>query len=137
MTFLREAPRRCFAVDAGGTEREMADLSEERLAANQATFREANERIEAAAADMELSEPVPFICECASRECTEIVHLTLAEYEDVRARPRRFFNVPGHEVLSVEAGAGVVAERTSRYVLVDKVGVAGAVAEDRYRELAD
>jgi hypothetical protein len=115
----------------------VADLSQERLAENQATFREANERIEAAADDMGLLEPVPFICECAARECTEIVRLTLTEYEDVRSNPRRFFNALGHERLSVEAGAGVVVETTPRYVLVDKVGVAGEVAQERYRELAD
>jgi hypothetical protein len=115
----------------------MPDLTEERVAENQATFREANERIEAAADDMGLFEPVPFICECAARDCTEIVRLTLAEYEDVRAKPRRFFNVPGHEALSVEAGAGVVVESTPRYVLVDKVGVAGEIAAERYQELAD
>jgi hypothetical protein len=113
------------------------DLTQERMAENQATFRDANERIEAAADDMGLFEPVPFICECAARDCTEIVRLTLAEYEEVRSNPRRFFNVPGHEALSVEAGAGVVAETTPRYVLVDKVGVAGEISKERYQELAD
>ena len=115
----------------------MSDLTEARMAENQSTFREANERIEAAADDMGLFEPVPFICECAARDCTAIVRLTLTDYEDVRSNPRRFFNVPGHEALSVEAGAAVVVETTPGYVLVDKVGVAGEISKERYRELAD
>jgi hypothetical protein len=113
------------------------NLSEERLAENQATFRSANERIEAAAEDMGLYEPVPFICECSDERCTEIVRLTLTDYEDVRANPRRFFNAPGHERLSVGAGAAVVVERRPSYVLVDKIGVAGEIAVDRYRDLAE
>jgi hypothetical protein len=55
----------------------------------------------------------------------------------VRSRPQRFFNVPGHETTSVEAGAGVVVERTPGYVLVDKIGVAGEISRERFRELAD
>jgi hypothetical protein len=110
-------------------------LTQERIALNQSTFREANERIESAAVDMSLTDLVPFICECAEPTCTEIVQLKLKDYEAIRQDPRRFFNATGHERLSVDAGAGVVVERRGRFVIVDKVGLAGEVAEARYEEL--
>ncbi|MDX6476852.1 MAG: hypothetical protein QOH95_2363 [Gaiellaceae bacterium] len=78
---------------------------------------------------------VPFICECADRACTEIVRLSLEEYEELRRHPRRFFNAPGHEALSVEAGAGVVVGTEDGYVVVDKVDLAGDIAAARYEDL--
>jgi hypothetical protein len=84
---------------------------------------------------MAISGQVPFICECADERCTEIVRLSLDGYEDVRSHPRRFFNAPGHEALSVGAGAAVVVEELPGYVLVDKIDIAGEVAEQRYDRL--
>ena len=54
---------------------------EERIARNDSTFREANEKIAKAATGCEWVEQVPFICECATESCTVIVNLSLAEYE--------------------------------------------------------
>ena len=105
-----------------------ADLTQARIAENQSVFRRANEKIGRTAGRLELEGEVPFICECAERRCTEIIRLSLATYAEVRSNPRRFFNAPGHEALSVQNGAGVVVEEHERYVLVDKVGVAGEVA---------
>ena len=110
------------------------DLTHERIAENQSTFRELNERIESAAEKMELGGLVPFICECADRTCTEIVRLALSDYEALRAHPRRFFTAPHHEAPSIESGAAVVIRNGSGYVIVDKIDVAGAVAEERYEE---
>ena len=45
--------------------------------------------------------------------------------ERVRADSRRFILIAGHEIPDVE----VVVERTDAYVIVEKVGVAGDVAE--------
>jgi hypothetical protein len=84
---------------------------------------------------MGLEGPVPFICECAEETCMAIVRLTMSAYEDVRQRPRRFFNAPGHEALSVNAGAATVVERLPTHVIVDKIGQAGEVAESEYEEL--
>lgn len=110
----------------------------ERIAENQSRFREANERIEQTADSMHLVGPVPFVCECPMAGCTELVRMTLSEYESIRANDRRFFVVPGHEEPSVSTGAGVVAgEEGDRYRIVDKVGIAGEIAADRYRDLAD
>jgi hypothetical protein len=114
---------------------ETEDLTEERIAINQSRFREANERIELAADRMGLAGPIPFICECAQASCVEIVRLSMESYEEVRHDPRLFFTAPGHEQIAVDAGAGVVVGNGDGYVLVEKIGVAGQVAEDNYREI--
>jgi hypothetical protein len=103
-------------------------LTEERVARNDALFRDANERIKTFAVEIDLrTDPVPFICECADTRCKEIVRLSLDEYEHVRSNPRWFINVPGHQVAA--RGAATVVERHSEYVVVEKVGHAGEVAE--------
>jgi hypothetical protein len=105
------------------------DLTQSRIAENQSMFRGANEQIEAAAQRNVVDGEVPFICECADVRCTEIVSLGLDVYTEIRRHPRRFVTAPGHEAMSVESGAGVVVSHGERYVLVDKVGVAGELAE--------
>jgi hypothetical protein len=112
------------------------DLTQIRIAENQSRFRTANESIEAAAEDFGFKGAVPFICECPDRECTEIVSLDAPVYEEIRRHPRRFFNAPGHEALSLENGAGVLVEERDGYVLVDKVGAAGEVAAAKHGETA-
>jgi hypothetical protein len=100
-----------------------------KIAMNQATFRNANERIERAAQshNFEASQRVPFICECAEPSCTETVMLSLPDYEAVRAHPDRFFLIAGHEA------AGNTQERiledADGYAVVEKIGTAGAEAE--------
>ena len=112
------------------------DLTMVRIAENQSTFREANEDIELAAEKMKLyGRSVPFICECPRPECTELIRLTLDEYESVRADPTHFANAPGHEEVSVENGAGRVVDRRDGYVVVEKIGVAGEIARERAGEL--
>ena len=104
-------------------------LTEERVARNDALFRDANERIGAFAAEHGLRDGVvPFICECADRRCQEIVRLQLDEYERVRSNPRWFVNVPGHQVAA--HGAAIVVEHHHDYVVVEKVGHAGEVVEE-------
>jgi hypothetical protein len=105
----------------------MDRLMEERVAHNQATFREANERINVAAAVYDVDMPVPFICECADPACSEVVRLPLSQYEEIRADSRHFLNVPGHQAAAGQA-AVVVKERET-YVIARKIGHAGEVAE--------
>jgi hypothetical protein len=96
-----------------------------RVAKNQSTFRRANEQIEQTAQDLadDLTvQHVPFLCECADASCTKIIQLTLAEYEDVRAGPRRFAVVPGHEVGVVDEH---VISQNDRFTTVEKIGEAG------------
>jgi hypothetical protein len=98
-------------------------LREERIARNNATFRDANEHIGAAAGVYGIDSPVPFICECADARCSEIVRLTLEQYEEVRADSRRFLSVPGHE------DAAEIVEERDGYVIVEKVGRAGDIVD--------
>jgi hypothetical protein len=101
-------------------------MDAERIARNDATFRQANEEIERAAEPLGI-EPIPFLCECADERCTEIVSLTLAQYEVIRDEPRWFLNVPGHEQPS-RPHVRVVAD-CGEYLVVEKVGRAGEIVE--------
>lgn len=105
--------------DGGGPS---AALPDERIAHNETVARSVNEAIEAGRVTRD--GPGGFVCECGQLGCNAVVEMTLAEYETVRAHPRRFVLVAGHES-RVEA---VVADRGD-YALVDKQGVAGRIAE--------
>jgi hypothetical protein len=93
---------------------------EERLARNEALFREVNERVAEVAANFieveTTSDPVEFTCECGRADCSEPIAMTVVEYEAVRAVPTRFAVIPGHEQPEVET----VVERHSSYVVVEK-----------------
>jgi hypothetical protein len=111
---------------------ETDDLTLERIAHNQSTFRDANERIEAAASSIDPTiDPIPFICECGDRTCVELLTLDGKVYEEVREHARRFFCISGHQRLAVDAGAAVVIAEFPGYVICEKIGRAGQVAEDR------
>jgi hypothetical protein len=109
----------------------------EKIARNNTVFRDANDEIESAAADHALGRecPVPFICECSDGRCTQIVRLTLEEYRQVRGNPRWFVHAPGHET-SV-AGAVETRAQNERYVVVEKIGSAGALAARLAQQPAD
>lgn len=105
----------------------MDRLVEERIARNDAAFRRANERISAAAETYGVDIPVPFVCECADPECSEVVRLKLEAYEEIRTDSRRFFHVPGHR--DADGTAGVVVAERDGYVIVEKTGHAAEIAE--------
>jgi hypothetical protein len=105
---------------------EPSQATQERIARNDAVFRDANERIRASAEAYD-AETVPFLCECADLSCRTVILLSLPEYESIRASGRRFLNAPGHEVAL--QGAGSVVERRQGYVVVEKEQRAGEVAE--------
>jgi aerobic-type carbon monoxide dehydrogenase small subunit (CoxS/CutS family) len=88
-------------------------------------FREVNERIEAGQWPAERDELVAFRCKCGSLRCNMLVELTLADYEHVRANATHFVLVAGHEIPTIER----VVERETAYVVVEKVGRAGEIAE--------
>jgi hypothetical protein len=104
----------------------MERWAQARTAANEATFREINEAIERGQWPGEEHNPVGFRCECAQLGCNELFELTIAEYEGVRAHPRRFMVSPGH----VRAGIETVVDTRPEYVVVEKRGEAGTVAEE-------
>ncbi len=104
----------------------MSSLWEQRAARNEALFREVNENI----ARLEqryggsATQPV-FICECSRDSCTEHVPVDEETYRRAREHPRRFLVLPGHVDETLEA----VVERHPGYLIVEKKGVAGEVAE--------
>ena len=99
---------------------------EERLARNEDFFRNVNERIRDVAdrhgSDLHEYE---FLCECSDPTCLERVALSLDEYEAVRADARRFVLAEGHSDATIER----VVETASDHHVVEKVGVAGEVAQ--------
>jgi hypothetical protein len=97
---------------------------ERALAASETLQREVNEAIDRGRWPGE-REPAPYRCECAQRGCTGMLELTRAQYEDMRAHPRRFAVLPGHEDTRVEK----VIVREPGFVLVEKDGEAGRVSE--------
>lgn len=104
----------------------MSDEYQQRAARNEAIFREVNEGIRRGRWPGEEDAISSFRCECASFGCTEMLPLTLREYEHVRRHPRRFVVAPGHERLAVE----VVVETRPAYLVVQKVGEAGETAAE-------
>jgi hypothetical protein len=89
--------------------------SKQRVAMNEASFRKVNEGMEVGQDPAGL---LTFICECGRMGCTQMLQLTRAEYEGVRANPRRFAVLAGHEIDDVEE----VVERNDRYLVVEKSG---------------
>lgn len=89
-------------------------------------FRSVNESIERGQWPGEDSGPVAFRCECARLGCHELIPLTREEYESIRSNPRWFLMLHGHDLPEVET---VVARRPG-YVVVEKVGEAGVLAEE-------
>ena len=99
-----------------------------RIAENESLFRDVNERVEDTAERFTIGDDFAqeFLCECGDTACTERMTLTLREYESVRANPRRFGVLPGHEIPEVEH----VVEQGDRFFVVEKTGVGGPVAEE-------
>ena len=101
-----------------------------RIAENESRFRAANEKIEAAVQRLEPSaQTIPFVCECGRPDCLQTLRLTVAEYELARAHPRYFVCAPGHPLTG--SGLGHVVEERRNFVISEKTGAAGAVAEER------
>lgn len=97
--------------------------SEERKAENEATFREANERIHETAEQLQPPlERVPYLCECEDTGCHETIRLTQGEYEEVRSDPTWFVIVSGHPTV------GETVDEGDGYLIVRKTGLAASVA---------
>lgn len=102
--------------------------SAERVARNNVIFRDANDKIGERAEALDIvSEPVPFLCECADSGCTDVILLTLDEYSRVRQNEIRFINAPGHDASA--GGWAQVVETHDGYVVVEKVGLAAELVE--------
>jgi hypothetical protein len=108
----------------------MSSLWEQRAARNEALFREVNDNI----AGLEdrygttTTEPV-FVCECADAGCTERLAVEPDVYRRVREQGRLFLVLPGHEDPQLER----IVERHRDYLIVEKTGTAGEVAENAHQ----
>lgn len=112
----------CSRGDAGDA-RVVRIEDEEEAAANEATFREANERIRQAERDLRRpAERVPYLCECEEPTCTEPILLSSEEYELVRGDPTCFVIVSGH------ATDGEVVSERDGHAVVRKTGRGGTLA---------
>lgn len=106
------------------------DRTTEQIGHDNATFRAANERLDAVAAaqDRAPEEPLPFVCECADPTCTQVIRVPLVEYRRVRSDPRRFLTAPAHETDAVVDDVQVV-EQHDGYFVTENTGPAAAVGE--------
>jgi hypothetical protein len=85
-------------------------------AQTESLFRDVNERIAESAQRFD-ADNTAFICECSDPNCTERLHATLDEYEDVRADGATFMTTPGHVDQDIER---VVADR-GRFQVIEKI----------------
>jgi hypothetical protein len=92
--------------------------NQRRKAANEAVFREVNERMESlqhAFATVE-HQPLRIVCECDRIDCAERISLDPNIYEQTRSDSGLFFVRPGHEDDSVED----VVDTGGDYLIVRK-----------------
>jgi hypothetical protein len=102
-----------------------ADPRADRIARNEALFRDVNERINTLSDETD-RELIEFLCECGDEDCVARIQLTRAEYEQVRSDPVLFAVAPGHRVPQVER---VVAEN-ERFETVRKLPGEQALARE-------
>jgi hypothetical protein len=94
------------------------DDAQRRKAANEAVFREVNERIESLQQRFALAddEPLHIVCECDRLACSERIEVSVAVYERTRDDSALFFVSPGHEDPAVED----VVDSGGEYLIVRK-----------------
>ena len=103
------------------------DAREERLAKNEAVFREINERVSELAANHGSDAHLyAFFCECSNADCTLQVELTGGAYEQIRAHGDRFLVATGHQLPEIEH----VVERNEGWWVVQKEAEAGKLARE-------
>jgi hypothetical protein len=97
--------------------------SPEQAAKNVSAFRRANEKLEERAGEFGFAdERTPYLCECEDERCVKVVLLTPAEYEEVRAEPKRFLMVAGHQEVD-----DVIVKQEAEFVVIEKRGEEGAL----------
>jgi hypothetical protein len=104
---------------------------EERVAENETHFRKANEALLEKWGELELvpAHTTLFICECGDLRCTDVIRMTVDEYEAVRGDANTFAIVPGHDDRSTEEVVEGVVEENDRFSVVKK--------RDAYRQATE
>jgi hypothetical protein len=99
---------------------------EERVAQNESTSREINERLEEAH-DHSPGGYIRMVCECGLETCDRVIAITTAEYEQIRSDPRHFAVARDHVLPDMER----VVDETDRFTVVEKrEGTPARVAEE-------
>lgn len=103
------------------------DERDERIAKNETVFRAANREIERADEEGGAGpdEQIEVLCECGREECDGVITLAVREYDGVHSQADRFVVLRGHESAEIEK----VVEERAGYLVVDKFGEAGDIAE--------
>jgi hypothetical protein len=101
---------------------------DEKLARNQALFREINERIMSLSTAFAAAHGVQLdlICECSDESCTNPIRVAIDDYQRVRASAIRFLIYPRHDIPRLEQ----VVDRGNGYEIVEKFGDAARVVAD-------
>jgi hypothetical protein len=100
----------------------------ERVARNEATSREINERLERAHEGAPSDRYLRMVCECGLATCERMIAITVPEYERVRSDPRWFAVLREHVVPEAE----VVLQEHDRFVVVLKrEGTPAEIAEQQ------
>jgi hypothetical protein len=103
----------------------MSSLWEQRAARNEALFREVNENIARLEERHGTATEPAYVCECANAGCAEQIVIDPKTYRRVREEPRLFFVRSGHDDPQLER----VVETHDEYLIVEKTGEAGKIAE--------
>jgi hypothetical protein len=105
------------------------DRSAKQRAENESTFRKANESLENKASELGygVQERTPYLCECENERCTELIALSRAEYERVRANPRTFVVTPGHH----EPDYDELIHEEARFAIIEKTGEEGGLVAEQ------
>ncbi|MDQ3645853.1 MAG: hypothetical protein M3345_02845 [Actinomycetota bacterium] len=99
----------------------------QKMAKNEALFRDLNERIKRAMGSTMLPhEKQQFICECGREDCFEEIELTFSEYESLRQNPRHFAVLRDHDAPEIEK----VVATYQAYIVVEKIGVGAEIVEE-------
>jgi hypothetical protein len=106
----------------------MNDEQARRVGLNESLFRQVNEQIGSLNQGFGADFPtLTVICECADGDCTDRIVIGVSEYEQVRAHPRRYIVVPGHELPEFES---VVCSEEGYDVVQKRAGEAARLAEE-------
>ena len=103
-----------------------AELLRDRLARNEAVYRDVNEQIDALNSLGPALPRFPIVCECASEGCAQTLTIEHELYEAVRAHPERFIVKSGHVSPMVDE---VVEDLGELVVVAKRAGKPRQVAE--------
>ena len=102
---------------------------EERIARNEALFRDLNERTKEITESLTPGDPPPVLeifCECGQADCVMKLLVSTNVYETVRGHSEQFLVAQGHDIPDVEH----VVERADDYLIVAKHAEAAQIARE-------